>query len=174
GGDGAEGHVNNGLASFTGASASFQASDVGKELRIADVIYKITAFGGSTAVTLDRNYAGTTATSAAWALYNDLDEHSLETSIGGLVDGQTYYVTSFSTSATTIQLAATSGGSAITFDGSHRLGTHAIGFVPVDLDLPSTTLAAATVAGATVIKVASISSFTAGDQIVVDEAGNRE
>ena len=61
----------------------------------------------------------------------DGDEHSLERSIGGLVDGQTYYVRSID--GTAVELALTRGGPAITLDASRRAGPHGFGIVEVDL-----------------------------------------
>ena len=172
---GTDGHVTHDSTQFTAASANFQSSDVNKLLRFGVAVYRIVARTSATSVTLDRKYSGSDSTAASWALYSDLDQHSLEGSIDGLADGQTYYVKSVSSSDDTIELKATHGGiDAITLNGLHRPGTHGIGFVEVDLDLPSATLAAAAAAGATTIKVNSTAGLVAGHTIVVDVGGNRE
>ena len=169
---GTDGHVTHDSTQFTAASANFQSSDVNKLLRFGVAVYRIVARTSATTVTLDRKYSGSDSTAASWALYSDLDQHSLEASIDGLADGQTYYVKSVSSSDDTIELKATHGGiDVITLNGLHRPGTHGIGFVEVDLDLPSATLAAAAAAGATTIKVNSTAGLVAGHTIVVDVGG---
>ena len=130
---GGGGTVTSGATTFSAASANFQATDEGKLIRIAGAVYRIASRTNATTITLDRAYEGASSGSAAWQVYSDSDEHSLERSIGGLVDGRTYYVTSVA--GNTIQLSETRGGPAITtLDGSHRPGPHGLGFVQVDLE----------------------------------------
>jgi hypothetical protein len=66
---------------------------------------------------------------------SDSLQHSLQRSIGGLRDGQTYYTrTGGSIPAGSVGLAlAPTGGSVITLDGANRPGTHRFGIVEVDL-----------------------------------------
>ena len=132
---GSDGTTTNGLAAFTSPTGNFVAADVGKSIRIQGGIYRIASVTSTTAITLDRAAAATTTT-AAWAVYSDLDEHSLERSIAGLEDGRTYYVTNVDTGNSRIQVSATRGGPAIsTLSDANRPGPHAIGFATVDLVL---------------------------------------
>ena len=63
-------------------------------------------------------------------------QHRLERSLGGLIDGQTYYVRTLDTGTGRVTLAATPGGPAITLDASRRPGPHTVG-ITVDLVTPT-------------------------------------
>src|SRR5207302_1128498 len=121
----------------------------------------------------------------------DNDLHSLQRALGGLEDGRVYYVvnsylTDNTKPANTIQLSLTRGGTPITLDSSHRAGPHDFGLETVDLETPSTTLAAAvpggvttslaaaSAIGATNIKVSSVSGFVVGQSITIDVGGIAE
>ncbi|MFL6035351.1 MAG: beta strand repeat-containing protein, partial [Gaiellaceae bacterium] len=120
----------------------------------------------------------------------DNDLHSLQRSLGtandavaGLEDGGVYYVVNSYLSdntkpANTIQLSRTRGGTPIALVNTHRAGPHDFGLETVDLEIPSTTLAAAVPAGATTlaagsnvndtnIKVASVTGFAKGQTIKI-------
>ncbi len=63
----------------------------------------------------------------------DGTRHRFERSLGGLVDGRTYYVVNADAAAGTIQLADGPNGLPITFAVVHRAGPHQLGIVEVDL-----------------------------------------
>ena len=110
------GHVNQ--DTFTASAATFQSVDVGRVIRIGSAIYRITEYLGPTQVRLSGNLASEVS-GASWSVYADTDEHSLESTIGasfadgrtGLEDSRTYYVVGIDTTAKSIQIAATRGGS---------------------------------------------------------------
>ena len=128
----------------------------------------------------------------------DNDLHSLQRSLGtpvdavaGLEDGGVYYIVNSYLSdntnpANTIQLSRTRGGTPITLDNLHRAGPHDFGLETVDLEIGSTTLAAAvpggistTLAaavaiGATNIKVTSVTGFAVGQTITIGSGGTAE
>lgn len=65
---GTDGVVTNASTAFVSAGASFTSGDVGKGITIATVHHRIATYTNSTTVQLDRNYAGTTGVSKAWAI----------------------------------------------------------------------------------------------------------
>ena len=69
------------------------------------------------------------------AAANDGALYSFARSLGGLVDGQSYYVASISGSV--ITLSATPGGTGLVLDATRRPGAHRLGIVEVDLVLPT-------------------------------------
>jgi hypothetical protein len=62
-------------------------------------------------------------------------EHNIARSLGGLVDGQTYYIASIAGNVVT--LAATSGGPGLVLDATNRPGVHRLGIVEIDLENPT-------------------------------------
>ena len=65
--------------------------------------------------------------------------HQLDRSLGQLVDGSIYWVTSFDPDTNAITLATTLGGPALSLDSAHRPGQHSIGRNQVQLVAPTGT-----------------------------------
>jgi len=60
--------VTNGSGAITGSGTAFAATDVGKGIQIAGVNYTIKTFSSSTSITIDPNYAGTTAAGLSYSV----------------------------------------------------------------------------------------------------------
>ena len=67
----------------------------------------------------------------------DSVRHQLDRSLGQLVDGRDYYVTSYNPDNRRITLGTTLGGPALILDADHRPGDHHIGRNEVDLIAPA-------------------------------------